>query len=123
MPEDKEVLEEQRKPQPFSFDPRDWPAYKYEIQLYFEISKVKLSSMDTKKKTFLYIMGAGRAHEVMETFREKVKDSTTLQELIDLFDNYFRPKRNEVLERGILWDRDQKKRESPTINTLPCCLV
>jgi hypothetical protein len=109
---EEEVLEEQRKPGPFSFRACDWPAYKVEVEYYFLVSKVKLSSERTKCDTLLYLMGAAKAVEITRTFSNRVTEKTTLKELIASFEAYFKPQRNAIVERGIFWDRDQKAYES-----------
>jgi hypothetical protein len=109
---EEEVLEEQRKPGPFSFRACDWPAYKVEVEYYFLVSKVKLSSEQTKCNTLLYLMGAAKAVEITRTFSNRVTEETTLKELIASFEAYFKPQRNAIVERGIFWDRDQKAYES-----------
>jgi hypothetical protein len=88
-----------KAPEPFSFVPEEWPAYRKQIERWFRISEAKqLSDLD-KRDTLLYTMGT-KGDEIVTTFKDRVTDVLTFQEFLDLFDEYFQPQTNRVFARG-----------------------
>lgn len=110
MPE-KTVTIQLSQPEQFSFVPKEWPFYRTRVKRWFTISEAQNLSEKLKKETLLCVMGP-KAHKVVSNFKDKVNDSTTLDQLLDLFTEYYHSKTNTVLERGVFWDRNQRLGES-----------
>ena len=95
-----------RAPEEFTFEATDWPVYRKRFQAYIRLTSCKLLPSSEQIDLLLYTMGA-RAHDVYDTFSGDVLETSTLEEVIKLFDNYFKPHVNATFERGRFMDRDQ----------------
>ncbi|XP_019633266.1 PREDICTED: uncharacterized protein LOC109476703 [Branchiostoma belcheri] len=88
-----------------------WHRWKEEIELYLDLT-VKADNQKKRKKMFLYVIGQ-ESREVYETLTfEKEEAERTLKDLIDAFDTYCSPKKNQTVERYKFFTRAQKAGET-----------
>lgn len=73
-------------PSEFSFEPREWREWKAHFIRYRKITGLELLSQKDQTEILLYIMGP-KVENVYKTFWQR--DTSTYDNLISLFDEYF----------------------------------
>lgn len=100
------------QPQPFSFQPNEWPTWKANYERYSIASEVNKKDDDQQINTLMYVMGP-RANVIEKKFRfEANEDKKKYATILSKFDAYFKPPKNIIRERCIFNKRVQKKGET-----------
>ncbi|GFO22882.1 hypothetical protein PoB_004938700 [Plakobranchus ocellatus] len=87
--------------------PERWRKWKQSMQLYLDLA-MKTKSDEEKCTAFLYLIGT-EGREIFNTFN---LGEQKLQNLIDAFDNYCKPKENITVERYKFNSRNQTRTET-----------
>lgn len=85
-----------------------WKRWRQEIELYMELALTDRSD-DTKVKLFLYVIGE-KGREIYDTL-DLDGEHRTLTQVINAFENYCNPKKNETVERYKFFVRAQEENE------------
>ena len=101
-------------PDTFSFTGNEdkWKRWKQKFDIYAETSGIS-EKTETKKIYALLNLLADDGLDIFETFNIKpTDDGITLKNVLDKFDLYCTPRKNEVFERHKFFTRIQGERES-----------
>ena len=103
-------MDKLRAPDKLNLDARNladtWKKWKEEFTLYTDLI-IDDDNEVAKVKMFLYLIGT-RGREIYETMNfEQAAENRTLKIVLDAFDKYCNPKRNETVERYRFNRRDQ----------------
>ncbi|KAK3918876.1 Gag-Pol polyprotein [Frankliniella fusca] len=115
MPEDREAHQQKprrkvREPEQFSFEAKDWPGWKRQWELYYDLEEMENDPEKIRVSTFLYLMGP-QASEILSTFDLTAADRRKYENVFHCFDQLFSAKVNVVFERARFNRRVQRERE------------
>ena len=85
--------------------PEQWPAWRYRFLRYCTTSELSKNTVDVQTGALIYSLGP-TAEQIFNTF-DVEEEETTLDELTDLFNEYFTPKVNVIHERAVFHQRSQ----------------
>ena len=109
------MAESLKPPSPFtstSDAAKDWPQWRDHLTYYMKATKKDKEEPATQVAVLLTAMGK-EAISVYKTFSwAKDEDKDNLEIVLTAFDNYYKPKKNEIYERFIFLQRKQKPGET-----------
>ncbi|XP_037976282.1 uncharacterized protein LOC125489123 [Plutella xylostella] len=108
-----------KPPLPFQFDnnitnvtsgnlSKSWEEWKKSFEIYYQACEFSKKDAKVQISILLHIIGP-RCREVHDTFKTKC---TTVDEVLEEFDNFFLPKKNLTVERHKFFIREQREFES-----------
>ena len=98
------------KPSALSFDentPENWRRFRQQCEIYLTASGSEKKDGTVKIAILLNFAG-----EVFNTFQFPKSDEKKLDKVLEQFESYCTPRKNEVLERYQFWQKTQKDSET-----------
>ena len=95
-----------KPPEKFDFSNESWPEWKSSFEMYRKISELEKKAQDMQIITLKYTMGS-KCEEIIRTMNLSDEESKNYEIVMKKFDEYFKPKRNELRLRREFQSRKQ----------------
>ena len=95
-----------KPPEKFDFSKESWPEWKSSFEMYRKISELEKKAQDMQIITLKYTMGS-KCEEIIRTMNLSDEESKSYETVMKKFDEYFKPKRNELRLRREFQSRKQ----------------
>ncbi|KAG7299621.1 hypothetical protein JYU34_016606 [Plutella xylostella] len=87
---------------------KSWEDWKKSFNVYFEACELNKKDPNVQINILLHVIGA----KCREVYDQKPSKCSTLKQALEIFDNFFLPKKNVTVERHKFFTRDQLNSES-----------
>ena len=87
-----------KPPENMDFDNPNWPEWKGAFLMYRRITELDKKDQEMQITTMKYCMGI-KCESIIKTMNLTEDDMKSFDTMVSKFDSYFKPKRNEIMQR------------------------